>query len=152
MKAPITWRAPEYYFREKGADWYWAVGIISISVTATAIILDNVLFGLLVIIAALSLMIYASRRPAIADVEINEKGVKFGKMFYPFSNLDSFWVEETHAYPKILLKSKKVFVSHIVIHLEDEDPEEVRGFLREHLPEVEQAEPLMQSIMEYLGF
>lgn len=152
MKSPISWRAPEYYHRDKRADWYWAVAIISISAAATAFILDNVLFGLLVIIAACSLMIYASRRPAIIDVEINEKGIKMGKVFYPYANLDSFWVEETHAYPKILLKSKKALVSHIVVHLEEQDPEEARVFLREHLPEIEQHEPLMQSVMEYLGF
>lgn len=152
MKPPINWHAPEYYFREKSADWYWAVGIISLSAAATSIILDNVLFGLLLVIGAFSLMIYASRRPAIIDIEINEKGVKAGKVFYPYSNLDSFWVEETHSYPKILLRSKKVLVTHIVIHLEEKDPEEVREFLREHLPEVEQSESLAHSVMEYLGF
>lgn len=152
MKTPITWQAPEYYYREKSADWYWAVGIISVSAAATAIILENVLFGLLLIIGAFSLMIYASRRPEIIDIEINEKGVRMGRVFYPFANLDSFWVEENHSYPKILLRSKKVLVSHIIVHLENENPEDVREFLREHLPEVEQSESLAHTLMEYLGF
>lgn len=152
MKAPITWQAPEYYHRDKSADWYWAVGIIALSAAGTAIILDNVIFGLVIIIATFSLMMYASRRPATIDIEINERGVKTGKMYYPYSNLESFWVEENHSYPKILLKSKNVIVPHIVIHIEDEDPNEIRDFLREHLTEEEQSESLIHAIMEYLGF
>lgn len=152
MKAPIEWQAPEYYHREKSADWYWAVGIISLSAAATAIILDNVLFGVMIIIGAFTLSLYASRRPALVNIEINETGIKIGKIFYPYGNLESFWVEETHAYPKILLKSKKVLVSHIVISTEEKDPDEIREFLRKHLTEEEQSEPLIHMIMEYLGF
>jgi hypothetical protein len=152
MKAPITWQAPEYYHRDKSADWYWAVGIIALSAAATAIILDNVIFGILIVIATFSLMMYASRRPLTINVEINERGIKTGKMYYPYTNLDSFWVEENHAYPKILLKSKNVIVPHIVIHVEDEDPDEIRDFLREHLTEEEQHESLIHLVMEYLGF
>ena len=152
MKQPIAWQTPEYYHREKGADWYWAVGIISISAAATAIILDNVLLGVLIIIGAFSLLLYASRKPSIIDIEINERGVNVGKVLYPYGNLESFWVEETHAYPKILLRSKKLLVSHIVINIEEENPDVVREFLREHLPEEEQHEPLIQMTMEYLGF
>lgn len=152
MKTPITWQAPEYYHREKSADWYWAVGIISLSAAATAIILGNALFGLLVIIGTFSLLLYASRKPSIVDIEINENGIKVGKIYYPYRNLESFWVEENHSYPKILLKPKKFFVAHTVIHIEDEDPTEIRDFLREHLTEEEQSEPLVHMIMEYLGF
>ncbi len=152
MKSPIRWEAREYYHREKGADWFWAVGIISVSAAATAVILGNVLLGVLIILAAFSLLIYAAKKPSVMEVEINEAGVRVGKIFYPYENLESFWVEETHAYPKILLRSKKLFVGHIVIATEEESPEEIRNFLREHLPEQEQSEPLIQMTMEYLGF
>jgi len=51
----IEWDAHEYEHRERSPDWFWAVGIISVSVAVAAVIFGNIIFGILVIIAAFTL-------------------------------------------------------------------------------------------------
>lgn len=152
MENFFSWQAPEYNHRPKTADWYWAVGIIALSAAVTAIIFDNVLFAILIIIGAFALSLHAAKKPEIMDIEINDRGLRMSRYYFPFSNLESFWVEEEHGMPRIIFKSKRILMPHIVIPLDGIDGNELRLFLKNHLPEEEQTEPLFELILEYLGF
>jgi hypothetical protein len=85
-------------------------------------------------------------------VVIDNLGVTFGNVKYPYYNLESFWVETRDGYPRLLLKSQKILMPFIVIHTEDENPEEIRHFLGQHLKEEEHTEPLLEKVLIYLGF
>jgi len=148
----LRWEAHEYFHTEKTVDWYWAVGIISVSIAVVAIILNNVIFGILVILGAFTLSIFASKRPDLAQIELNDKGIILHKYYYPYPSLESFWVEENDNHPKILIKSKKTFLPLINIPLGETSGENVRNFLLNHLNEKEYMEPLLTKVMEYLGF
>ncbi|NQV87966.1 MAG: hypothetical protein HQ402_00225 [Parcubacteria group bacterium] len=148
----LRWEAHEYFHMEKTADWYWAVGIISVSIASVAIILNNVIFGILVILGAFTLSVFASKRPDLAQIELNEKGIILHKYYYLYSSLESFWVEENDNHPKILIKSQKTFLPLIIIPLGEANSQEVRNFLLNHLKEKEYMEPLLTKFMEYLGF
>lgn len=146
--------APEYYHRHKTTDWYWTVSIVAVSAITTAIIFNNILFAGLLILGAFSLLMYASRQPKDHEIEINNAGVTVGKYRYSFSNLQSFWLEHNE-HPRLLIKSDRTLMPHIVIlveHLEEEEKNNIRNFLSTKIPEVEQTEPLLEQIMEYLGF
>ncbi len=150
----FRFRAPEYHYHHKASDWYWAVGIVTIAAAATAIIFNNVLFGVLILLSGFSLLTYASRKPIEQDIEISDAGITVGKYRFAYSNLESFWIEHQE-YGRMLLKSKRAIMPHIVVpmnEISDEEKEEVRAFLRTKLPEVEQHEPLLEMIMEYIGF
>ena len=43
MKPLIEWDAPEHHYVEKTADWYWAVGIITLTAAALAFIFGNII-------------------------------------------------------------------------------------------------------------
>lgn len=149
---PVRWRTFEYYHTEKSNDWFWAVGIVAAAAVVIAIIFDNLLLAVLIVIAAITLSIYAKRAPKDIDAEINDGGVLFGNTYYPYAHLESFWVDDKHHYTRLLIKSQKTFMPFIVIPLADTHPEEVRVRLRPHLTEIEHHEPLMQQIMEHFGF
>ena len=153
-KSVLHWQAFEYFHREKTPDWYWAVGIITVAIAITSILLNDVLFAVLILLGAFSLSLFASREPLLVDFEINNKGVVIKDLLYPYGSLESFWVNDlpTEHTAKLLLKSKKVLVPHIVIPLENVSPEEVREFLVTNLKEEEQHEPPSQKLMEHLGF
>jgi len=148
----IAWNALEHPYREKSADWFWAVGIITVSLAVSAIIYNNLLLASLIIIGAIALVLQAIKKPRNIHFEINKKGIGVGNTFHPYLTLESFWVEEQTEEPKILLKSKKILLSYIIIPLGGEDPEVIREYLSQYLEEVEHAEPFSQKIMEYLGF
>lgn len=146
--------APEYYHRQKTTDWYWTVGIIAVSVVATAVILNNILFAILLIIGTVSLLMHASRPPKEHGIEIGNDGVVVGRYRFIYASLESFWLEHGE-FPRLLLKSKRHIMPHIVIpveNLNEDEKEQIREFLKTKIPEEEQTEPLLEQVMEYIGF
>lgn len=148
----ISWKAREKIHTEKTADWYWIVGIVTISFAIVSIILNNIIFAVLILVSSFTLTLIASRRPHLLDAEIDNEGVLIGKTFYPYANLDSFWVETRDAHPRLILKSKKVLMTLIAVLLEDTDPKDVRSLIIQHLREEEHIEPLFEKVLIYLGF
>ena len=148
----ISWKAHERIHTEKTNDWYWIVAIVTISIAVLSIILDNVIFGILIIISSFTLSLVASKKPEYLETTIDSRGVRTGKIFYPYDNLDSFWIETRDAHPRLILKSKKMFMTFITILLEDMDPDEVGDYLSQHLHEEEHVEPLLEKLLIYFGF
>ncbi len=148
----ISWQAPEYMHREKTSDWYWIVGIVTISIALISIILNNVIFGILIIVCSFTLSLFASRKPQKITIELDNVGIVVGKTRYPYETLESFWIETREIHPRILLKSKKTVSTFIIILLGNSSPEEIHAKLLSHLPETEHTEPLLEKLLIYLGF
>ncbi len=152
MEGKISWKTIEYLHTEKTTDWYWIVGIITITIALISIILNNVIFAILIIISSFTLSLFASRKPEIITVEVNNKGLTIGQHYHPFTELDSFWIETRDAYPRILFKTKRVFMPFLVVFIEDVEHEKIKEILEQYLPEEEHSEPLMEKLLLYLGF
>ena len=149
----IEWDAHEYEHKERSSDWFWAVGIISVSVAVTAVILGNIIFGILVLISAFALSLFANRLPSTIHMIVDEKGVTRSKALYPYSTLKSFWIDMEHPHKKIILRSEKMFMPLIVIPLGDNtDVEEIHENISSMLSEEFHSLPFVEKILEYLGF
>ena len=149
----IEWEAHEYEHKERSSDWFWAVGIISVAIAVVSFILGNVIFGILVIIAAFALSIFANRPPAVVDVSINERGITRGKIHYPYQTLESFWIDTEHPEKKIILKSQKMLMPLIVIPLgEGVDIDDLHEVLSQFLKEEYHSLPIIEKLLDYLGF
>lgn len=154
MSDSIEWKAPEYSYRERSGDWFWAVGIIAASLAVTAVLLGDALFAVVILIAAFTLAMYAKRKPRLVKFEVGERSIRAGQSSYPYATLAAFWVEEFTSPPKLIFKSKKITMPHIILPIDAEtvSPPALRQFLAKRLPEEEMMEPLSLKIMEYLGF
>lgn len=152
MEPLISWDAPEHLHTEKNNDWYWAVGIITITAAALAFIFNDIMFAILIIVGAFALVVHASKKPRIFHYEINDRGVVIDNILYPFLTLESFWIDAHERPAKILIKSHKIFMPFITIHIEEVDPERVRDILLDYIAETEHHEPLSQKLLERFGF
>ena len=152
MQPLISWDAPEHIHTEKNNDWYWAVGIITITAVALAFIFKDIIFAIFIIVAAFALIVHASKKPKIIHCEINDRGVVINDILYPFLTLESFWIDAHERPAKILIKSHKTFMPYITIHIEEVDPEKVRDILLNYIAETEHTEPVSQKILERFGF
>ncbi len=148
----LTWTAPEYMHTHKSADWYWIVGIISATLAVLAIVLGNTLFGILILVSAFTLSLYASRPPKMQEIKVSDKGVQVNNVFYPYSILESFWIEEKELHPRILLKPEHRFAPYIIILLGEVPAEEIRELLDQHLHEVKHSEPFLEKLLIWFGF
>ncbi len=147
----ITWQAYNRPQEPHGPDWYWAVSIIALSITVTAILLNNTLFAVLVVISTVSLFLRTLQEPRLITYELTNRGLWTNKTFEPFTTFESFYVTELEP-TKLLIKAKGLTTPLSVIPLMEIDPDTVREFLQDYLEEVLLEEPLSKRIMEYLRF
>ncbi len=149
----ITWDAHEYEHRERSENWYVALGIIAIGSAVAAFILGDILFGLFILVAAFAVALLAAKPPAQHSFALTKKGVAVGTKLYPWSTLESFWIDEAQDPPKLLLKSSRFFMPLIVIPLADDmDPDVIHARLAEQLHEEELNEPLAEKVMDAIGW
>lgn len=148
----ISWKAPEHMHTEKSTDWYWIVGIISVTLAVISVLLGNTLFAILIIVGVFTLTVYSTKKPSTVHIELTPTGIKMHDLLYPYSNLESFWIEEQQLSPRILLKTTKKIAPYVVILLGDANPDEVRDELLVHLPEIKHSEPFIEKLLIYFGF
>jgi hypothetical protein len=152
MNPLVEWQGYEKKHEKKPADWYWALWIISLSIAATSIILDDLLLAIIVILFASLFCIFSLRPPRLLVFQITHQGVVIDTTMHSYGNLHSFWVEEfAPGEATLLLKPKKI-MPLLVVPLQNADAVTVRAHLLRHLKEEELREPLAIKIMEYLGF
>lgn len=154
----ISWSAPEYDHHDHTADWYWAIGIVSVSLAIAFVIVGNALLSIIILLGMGTLLHYAKHPPKTTEYEFSKKGVRAGKTLYPWDTLDSFWILDGHTTrgktcaPRLLLVSKKTFMPHIVILLDDTVIEEVHQSLTHMLHEEPQMEPIHDRLLRVIGF
>lgn len=148
----VSWKSPSHLHMEKGQDWYWAVGIITLAIAVVCFIFGNVVPGIFVIVSAVVLVIHASQPPKMLDCAVTDRGIVAGDTLYPFLELDSFCIPHDHEPAKLLLKSRKLFMPIIVVYIEDIDPEEIRQALLKYIAEENHRESIIKLLFERFGF
>lgn len=149
----ITWKIEEYAHREKGPDWFWALGVIAIAGAAIAIIRHNTLFAILIIVAAIVLGMYAARKPEVIDIAISDLGIKIRNYFYPYEKIRSFGIDESPSGNHLILETKRMVAPIVSISLPFTiDVDGLAALLRTKLPEKKHEEQMSHKIMEHLGF
>lgn len=151
-EALISWNAPTHRYFEKRTDWYWAVGVITLAISVVCIIFGQIITGIFVIVAAVALVLHASKPPRVVTCEVNDRGIMMDGVLYNFLALESFWIPHDELPPKLLVKSRKLFMPLIVIYIDEVDPEEVRAVMQKYIAETEHHEPFLKHFLEWLGF
>jgi hypothetical protein len=152
FKFKVEWDAYEHEHKERSQDWFWAMGIVVLSLAIVSLILGNIILSVLIIVASLCLTLFINREPDTLHLIVDEMGVTKERVHYPFSTLESFWIDEDHPHKKMLLKSKKKFMPLIVIPISDEVDTDRHNIMSRHLEEEYHPLPFVEMVLEYLGF
>lgn len=149
----LSWSVPEFVFKEKKPDWYWALAIGVIGFMVIAIINSNFLLGILVLLAGGLFFYLAQKKPHQLEVEVSDQGISVNDEYFSYKKIDSFWIDENEDGWKVLLHVHRGFNPLIVIPLPDDlDPREVRELFLAFMEESEKAEPLVNRLSDKLGF
>lgn len=148
---PIRWSAHEHGLRERDRSWYVALGIAAVCFATIAVILGNVLFGVLILLAALTLALLARHPPKLAEFEISDLGVTIDNELHRYEEIISFWVEEKHEPPMLFIDTVKPLSPNFIVPLEHVDPKLVRAYLVERAEEVPMRESLSHRILAFFG-
>lgn len=153
MVSKISWEAYEHSHKPKQADWFWILGIVAMACAVAAIVLGNLLFGILIILAAMVVGISASREGRIIPYEVTTRGVRIEDVLYPYSNLETFFIDEENAHgPQLFIRSVKMFMPLLILPLPPEHVDDVESLIAARLPEERLEEPWGNKMLEFFGF
>ena len=150
----VTWEAPEHHRAgERSSDWYWILGIATIAIFVVAVLLNNILFGLLILLAASVVVLVSFREVRVLPFAVTTRGVRIDDRLYPYSTLEAFCIDEDNVSgPQLLLKSKHYFVPLLIMPLPDDASDEVEEIIETRLPTEHLEEPLAHKLFDWLGF
>ena len=149
----ISWEAPEYAYSKKSPDWYWAVGIFTIGFFVVALVFNNFLFGIFMLLGGFTIALYGARQPRVVRFTISAEGIRIENRVYPYESLKSFWIFYHPPQVKELsVESQKLIMPQIKIPLGDTNPAEVRAYLQQFISERQQEESLIDTMTRFLGF
>ncbi len=153
--ALLEWEGREYDHNPKGADWYWALGIVSVAGAVAAILFGNYLLALLVVLAAAALAIHAAKEPPVHRFRLVEQGVVIGNDLHPFENMTSFSVLESvdgTLPPMLSIQNESWFSPHLIIPLAGVDADVVYAYFLERVDEAEHRHTFADLVAAWLGF
>jgi len=149
----LKWEAFEYEYIPKSNNWFWSIGIVAISVAFASILLGNMLFAILVMIAALTIILYGVKRPKKVMFSFTGRGLQIDSRLFPYENLRSFWIHyEPPVKKHLTVEPKKLFMPNMLIPLGNTDPNIIREHLLKFLKEERREESITQTISRLLGF
>ncbi len=147
-KVLAEWKFPETIKYSRSRGWYIGAGICGVALLVYAVATKNFLFGLIIILFALTLFI-TQRKPADVGFKITEDGILIGSRFYPYKEIKNFFIiYEPPEVKSLYFNFKNIFNPHLPIPLEKQDPVKVRKILLEYLPEdlTKEDEPFSDQI------
>ncbi|MDP3958347.1 MAG: hypothetical protein Q8Q36_02700 [bacterium] len=145
----LYWEVHEYEPSERDPEWFWVLGVIVASVSIAAILLGNIYFGILILLAGIILAYYARRGPSLMKVRVTGAGIMVHDRLHPFGDMVSFSIDRD----LLIIERTALWHPLLIIPMGREIPaERVRSFFAAKLPEKEHKEPLSHRVMDRLGF
>jgi hypothetical protein len=150
----FSWDTVEYEHREKSTDWYWALGILVVVVSAIAFLTKNFLFGFLILFGGFLVGVFASKKPEPVSIEISTHGIVVNKKLFYFKDVAGFWIyRNMFGVRKLVLKTAQNFTPIISLPIPDDvRASELRIFLLNYIAEVELKESFTDLLLEKIGF
>jgi len=149
------WEGREYEHSPKSADWYWALGIISVAGALASLLFGNYLLAVLILIAAVSLALHAAKVPPLHRFRLVEQGLLIGDDLHPFERMSSFCVLEDiegKLPPLISIKTESWLSPHLVIPLAGVDADAVYDYFLQHVNEEEHKHSFVDVVAALFGF
>jgi len=148
----LTWQAPEFKWQATPAKVTLIATALGIILALASLIWRNYLLTLLIVLVTIVFYILKNQKPLTLEVDVSTMGIKYGKKFYRFSDINNFRIVYQPPEIKTLnLKPKGLVSWEIVIQLEDQNPNLIREFLLNYLSEDEEVdESLNDKIVRLL--
>ncbi len=149
----ISWEAPEHHHLEPSTDWYWVLGIGAITLSAIVFFFGNFLLAVLILVGAVAIGLAASKPVATIPFAVSTRGVRVGDRIFPYSTLESFYLDEDGDHgPEVLLKTGSFFMPLIIFPIPEEHFDEIESILESKLPEEHLEEPFLIKVLEFFRF
>ena len=148
--SPVSWEATEYIVKEHHAGWYFGLAIITLALCALAIWLQGWTFLILIIISAITILIYTLRPPRTIKYHIDNQGIKEGATLHKYDNFRAFGILQEGEHFSAVLIPKKRFGLSVKIYFPEGSGERIVDFLGNHLPMEQVKRDLLDKLVDFL--
>ena len=124
-----AWEVSEGHLHERGAGWYAAAIIVGLVFLIYAIVTRNFLFGFIVIMFGVIMATHSMHPAGHYRCVITEFGLHIGARFYPWKDIEKFWIMYQPPEVKTLYLDFEGLRPRLPIPLGDADPNEIRASL-----------------------
>lgn len=131
----ISWQAPEFRHYEKNHAWYITLAAVSILIIGFFAVERDFFAAVCLAIIAAFIFFFAGQKPQTVIIELNNRGVAFGSLMFPYKQIKYFWVVHNDNHKTLNLQTTAALNNLMILELEQQDPEEIRRFLLAYLPE-----------------
>ncbi len=146
----LRWEALEYHSKARNLRHNLALFGIFFLLIAYGLFTNNLLMSILFILLGAVFYMYENKPPKKINIAILEDGIFIKDQVYPFDSIESFWIDyEPGEKKELSLQTKTVFLPHIKVPLENQNPLKVRKILLNFIPEKKHAS-LFQDLLEKL--
>ena len=134
--APVSWTASEYVHPEKNGLWYVLFVVIVLGLIAADIfLLKSYTFSVLVIVMAISLVVYIRRPPRVIQYTLSAKqGLYIGERLYNLADFKAFGLIRDGEHHSIMLIPIKRFATGVSVYFPEEAGERIVDILGNILP------------------
>lgn len=131
-----SWQVEEFVKYDRNRLWHIFMIIAGLLLVVYGMMSNNFLFSLIIILAGIILFLHSHGEPLLIPFRIAELGVVVGDRFYPYDELDMFFIIYQPPEVKTLfLEPKSPLRPRLRIPLGDVNPVEVRHTLQAFLSE-----------------
>jgi hypothetical protein len=143
-----NWQFPERQEYERGRLWYIIAGLIVATLLIYALLTQNFLFALMIILFAVVVLFSHARGPAIFDFTVTDKGLAVNSRLYAYDELQSFWIIDEPTVKKLYFSFQSSMRPPLAVFITEQNPEDIRQTLRNYLPEdTEQKDELLSDLI-----
>ncbi|MBQ3445233.1 hypothetical protein IKG68_02865 [Candidatus Saccharibacteria bacterium] len=143
---PVSWEAEEYIVKSHNAGWYVGLAFITLALSALAIWLQGWTFLALILVSALTILIFALRPPRTIKYRIDNQGITEGTITHHYSDFRAFGLLQEGEHYSAVLIPKKRFAMSVKIYFPEGSGEGIVDYLGNHLP----MEPVKLDLLDKL--
>jgi len=134
--APVSWTASEYVHPEKNGLWYVLFVAVALGLIACDIfLLKSYTFSILVVVMAISLVVYIRRAPRDIQYTLSTKqGLYIGEKLYNLADFKAFGLIRDGEHHSIMLIPIKRFATGVSVYFPEEAGERIVDILGNVLP------------------
>ena len=147
---PVSWEAEEYITKNHNVGWYIGLAIFTIAFGALAIFLQGWTFLILIILSAITILIYSFRPPRKIQYKLDNKGLTEDKIHHPYSDFRAFGILKDIDHYSAILIPKKRFGLSVKVYFPEGSGETIVDQLGNHLPMEEVKLDFLDKIVNFL--
>jgi len=133
---PVTWTAQEYVHLDKSPLWFVLFVLVVLGLIAVDVfILRSWTFSVLVVVMAVSVVIYSRRPPRTLTYALSgSQGLYVGERLYHYDEFKAFGLIQDDGHHSIMLIPRKRFAPGVSVYFPEEAGERIVDVLGQRLP------------------